>query len=121
MHPSTAMSDASESTPLLDENHEAVPEIKNLRVILTISAIIFFMEISSYLPVAPQIAIFEDIACRNYYTSGIHLLDESSNERCKIEPIQSEVALLNSWKDTFETIPGRQINKKTSPRCGSPY
>lgn len=102
------MSDASESTPLLDSNHEAVPEIKNLRVILTISALIFFMEISSYLPVASQLAIFEDIACKNYYASGMHTLPpDSSNGICKIEPVQSEVALLNSWKDTFETIPGK--------------
>jgi hypothetical protein len=108
------MSDASESTPLLSGSHEAVPQGENpiptedrpRMAIFTISAIICFIDISSFLPDAPQIAIFENIACKNYYSSGIHTLDESNNARCKIEPIQSDVALLNSWKVTFETIPG---------------
>ncbi|RJE18438.1 MFS transporter [Aspergillus sclerotialis] len=45
------------------------------------------------------IKIFENIICRQYYSSSD---DESV---CKAAPIQSELAFINGWKDTFAALP----------------
>jgi hypothetical protein len=78
-------------------------------IILSISAIILILDISSCVAVVPQTVILEDIVCSKYYSSLVYATSGTKfdGDRCKIEPVQSEVALVNGWKDTFEAIPGR--------------
>src|SRR4051794_32743860 len=109
------MSHCDEITPLLETDPNDAPETRArtsqsasnspLWTILSLSAVMLILDISSYVAIAPETAIFEDIACNKYYTAFGHAGD-SNSERCKIEPIQSEVALISGWKDALETIPG---------------
>ncbi|KAK4184894.1 major facilitator superfamily domain-containing protein, partial [Podospora australis] len=62
-----------------------------------------FLQIGSFLSLAPQTAILESIVCRQYY-EDIRLRPLVIDD-CKIEPIQSKVAFINGWKDVFETLP----------------
>lgn len=75
--------------------------------ILVISSIVFFLvDFGFYLTVTAQTKIFEDIICRQYNAQG----------DCKIAPVQSELAAVNGWKDTFDALPGifghRQQNSR---------
>ena len=110
------MSVNDETTRLLNADPDLtsrgdVPPSKSystLYIILSISVTILILDIGSFIAQAPQTAIFEDIICKQYYKSlaSVHKLN---NEGCKIEPVQSDVALITGWKDTFETIPGKPL------------
>ena len=63
------------------------------------------LDIASSVPTAPRMVIFEDIICRNHYAAW---LDVSKLGNCKVNAVQSELALINGWKETFEKIPGKQ-------------
>lgn len=60
---------------------------------------------------APQLAVFEDIICRDYKAT-LHRagnLSDSSlsvSNPCKSEAVQSELALVIGYKDTLEVLPG---------------
>lgn len=63
---------------------------------------------------APSLAILQGIICQNYYEKGITdsvslgrgLPTNFEDDRCKVGPVQSEVAEVNAWKDVFEILPG---------------
>lgn len=78
-----------------------------LAITLAASALILTLDVVASVPTAPRMVIFEDIICRNYYASA---RDGGAGDggigNCKIEPVQSELALINGWKETFDTIPG---------------
>lgn len=75
-----------------------------LAITVAASALILILDVVASVPTAPRMVIFEDIICRNYYAS---LQDGGGGTvDCKIEPVQSELALINGWKETFDTIPG---------------
>jgi hypothetical protein len=90
-----------------------------LLTVVTVSAILFILEVGNYMSMAPQRAIFEQIVCEGYYfaangetpAADRNLLSggDAIDERCKIEPVQSEVAFVNGWLDTFQMIPGRSF------------
>lgn len=75
-----------------------------LAITVAASILILILDIVGAVPTAPRMVIFEDIICRNHYASSRdgadHVID------CKIEPVQSELARINGWKETFDTIPG---------------
>ena len=64
------------------------------------------IDFGAFLGATPQIKIFEDIICRDYYAklnqTIILPLDDAI---CKTEPVQSELALINGWKRTFDVLP----------------
>ncbi|KAI5203412.1 hypothetical protein E4T39_04261 [Aureobasidium subglaciale] len=111
-------------TPTLDDSAEARPLIvadgpsglmvrrttktwASLHVIISIAAIVFMLEVSSAIALTPQIQILETIVCEKYYDrTSPSILHPSDDERCKTEAIQTEVALINGWKNTFEMVPG---------------
>ncbi|CAI7635910.1 unnamed protein product [Penicillium palitans] len=72
-------------------------------VLLCGGALLF--DLSNNLGEVAEVAILEDIVCRGYYARSAVNTILSAAERCKIEPIQTEIALLNGWRETFETIP----------------
>lgn len=99
-----------ETTPLLEGQNESQNEHSPQPspkyglwhvVAVTCSAALLF-DVAGYLGVTAQTAIFEEIVCQEYHAT--HVLDQ---EGCKIEPIQTEIALLNALIDTFQTIPGK--------------
>ena len=104
----------NETSPLLPNTSSAnASEDSNARsffILLIICSLMVLLDFGGYLNIAPQTDIFQDILCRKYYQdnegSG-RLIALPSREMCKIEPIQSELAIINGWKDTFDQIPGR--------------
>jgi hypothetical protein len=113
------MSPSDDTTPLLssDAGETGDDTISNSKskfkthfgVVLSLCAVMLILDISNYIAVAPETAILEDIVCHNYYRDSYHSKfgDVSQNERCKVEPVQSELALINGWKDALDTIPGK--------------
>ena len=72
---------------------------KQWRIFTIGSLIVLLVDFGGYLSTPAQIKIFENILCRRYYSSSD---DESV---CKAAPIQSELAFINGWKDTFAALP----------------
>ncbi|KAE8351280.1 major facilitator superfamily domain-containing protein [Aspergillus coremiiformis] len=56
-----------------------------------------------YLTVAPRLVIFEEIICRDYYSRAMG--DPREMGDCKVEPVQSELALINGWREALDNIP----------------
>jgi hypothetical protein len=70
--------------------------IQRWRILIISSVVFFLVDFGFYLTVPAQTKIFEDIICRQYNAQG----------DCKIAPVQSELAAVNGWKDTFDALPG---------------
>ncbi|KZF26174.1 MFS general substrate transporter [Xylona heveae TC161] len=104
----------SETTPLLqyaNPPQRYPPRFpKSVYVFCMTLLLILIIDVSNDIQKAPQTEIFEKIICRRFYRDGNHALSDSASslERydCKIEPVQSEVALINGWLDTFAMLPG---------------
>jgi hypothetical protein len=96
-----------------DDIHQHGRSPSALYVTLAVSALILLADVVASVPVAPRMVIFEDIICRNYYAAS-----ENGQEigNCKIGPVQSELALINGWKETFDTIPGKSCIPSLSIR-----
>lgn len=97
----------SDRSPLSDADkrsyHGPVPSASV--VTITVCVVMLILDIASSVPTAPRMVIFEDIICRNHYAAW---LDVSKLGNCKVNAVQSELALINGWKETFEKIPGKQ-------------
>ncbi|KAJ9244771.1 hypothetical protein DTO169E5_1592 [Paecilomyces variotii] len=99
-----------EDTPLLgteDAQTKSTSRSQKLTVMIAASTLILAMDFGFYLTAAPQIKIFESIVCHNYLAvigkpPGTTLTEDI----CKSEPVQSELALVNGWKDTSDVLPG---------------
>jgi hypothetical protein len=83
-----------------------------LRVVTAISLLVFALEVSSAIADAPQTQILEGIVCEKHYATS-SWNNGISDERCKIEAIQTEVAMLIGWKNTFEMLPGAYAKSET--------
>ncbi|KAM3440157.1 hypothetical protein NHJ13734_003430 [Beauveria thailandica] len=83
----------------------ASPTVFNVTV--AASVIILICDVVASVPMTPRLVVFEDIICRNYYNAwGGGGSGDSRMGDCKIEPVQAELAVINGWKETFDTIPG---------------
>lgn len=93
-----------------------------LITLIILGTILFVLEAGNYISMAPQRAIFEQIVCDGYYVAfnggkkraaDLSVLrgggPDAIDERCKIEPVQSEVAFVSEWLDTFQMIPGKVV------------
>lgn len=56
--------------------------------------------------IAPQTQLFEDIACRKYYSSAQGTPVFDGENRCKAPEVQDTVAQLFGWQAFFDGIPG---------------
>jgi len=72
------------------------------RCVLQLCALTLVFDFTQYSVYAPLTAVFEDIICNHYYSSAAPSL---SQRDCKIFPVQSELALVKGYKDTFNQIP----------------
>jgi hypothetical protein len=82
-------------------------------------AFILLIDLGGFLGAPAQTQIFENIICRHHYAQARHMpqqavkdLDEAA---CKIDPVQTELAFVNGWKDTFDVLPG--IYQGVIPSC----
>ncbi|KAM3512401.1 hypothetical protein MY11210_003967 [Beauveria gryllotalpidicola] len=73
-------------------------------VTIAASILILILDVIASVPMTPRLVVFEDIICRNYYDAWGS--DDSRMGDCKVEPVQAELAVINGWKETFDTIPG---------------
>ena len=121
-----------EATSLLA--HQSRPEISTQslgprtlhvwRAILSTAAVTLILSMSMHISLVPQTAILQDIICRKYYAeqnlnSGARHVPISV-DKCKIEPIQTEVAYINGWRDVTETLPGKYAMSTLSSQCVAP-
>lgn len=84
---------------------------KNTVIFVFICALAsFFLNFAAFINLAPQLRIFETVICRNYYDKHDPDLfpypEEIPEAKCKISPVQSEIALLQALKASFDAIPG---------------
>ncbi|OJJ47370.1 hypothetical protein ASPZODRAFT_65203 [Penicilliopsis zonata CBS 506.65] len=95
-----------EIAPLLGTNASA-SRSRKLLVMIGGSILILAMDFGFFLTVAPQTKIFEDIICRDYLAALGNRTDTIPLEGvCKSGPVQSELALVNGWKETADVLPG---------------
>ncbi|KAA8633380.1 hypothetical protein SMACR_04836 [Sordaria macrospora] len=90
--------------------------------LLTVASLALLFNMGMHISAAPSLAILQGIICRNYYEKGVTDglgpggLGGSGggggggglsfeDDRCKIGPVQSEVAEVSAWKDVFEILP----------------
>ncbi|RAK73277.1 putative MFS multidrug transporter [Aspergillus fijiensis CBS 313.89] len=99
-----------ERAPLLEANRvrpTSASRSRKLTVMIAASILILAVDFGFYLTAAPQTKIFEDIVCQNYLTTLGNPADTVPTEGiCKSEPVQSELALVNGWKETSDVLPG---------------
>lgn len=103
-----------EGAPLLgteEAQAAATSRSQKLTVMIAASTLILAMDFGFYLTAAPQMKIFEDIVCRNYLVALGKQADITiAKDTCKSEPVQSELALVNGWKETSDILPGMEIS-----------
>ncbi|PLB39661.1 putative MFS multidrug transporter [Aspergillus candidus] len=100
----------NEHSPLLGTDHVSDPLASASRkriVMIAASTLVLACDFGFYLTTAPQTEIFQDIICRNYMATLGKSSDTIPTEAiCKSEPVQSELALVNGWKETSDVLPG---------------
>jgi hypothetical protein len=85
-------------------------------VIISIAAIVSMLEVSSAIAGTPQVQNLEAIVCKKYCDgTSLGISHPSDDPRCKTEPIQTEVALINGWKNTLEMVPGTYLHGRHAP------
>ncbi|RLL95397.1 hypothetical protein CFD26_101143 [Aspergillus turcosus] len=101
--------DQCEETPLLGHNHAPEPRCSTRArwILIVLSLGIIAINFGSYLSMAPQIQIFESIICRKLHPEiALLTTEEQIDARCKAPDVQGELALINGWKETLDTLPG---------------
>ncbi|KAJ5378504.1 hypothetical protein N7509_011623 [Penicillium cosmopolitanum] len=83
---------------------------KKLLILVACGIFILAADFGFFLSQAPQTAIFERIICRNYLLNSrddmnASLLNSPSEDPCKSELVQGELALINGYKETFDVLP----------------
>ncbi|KAK3495886.1 major facilitator superfamily domain-containing protein [Neurospora crassa] len=86
--------------------------------LLTVASLTLLFTMGVQITTAPSLAILQGIICRKYYEEGITdslslgkglglrgVPTNFEDDRCKVGPVQSEVAEVNAWKDVFEILP----------------
>ncbi|KAF7136825.1 hypothetical protein CNMCM5793_006343 [Aspergillus hiratsukae] len=100
--------DQCEETLLLGHDHAAEPRPSTRArwILIILSLGIIAINFGSYLSMAPQIQIFESIICRKLHPEIALLTTEGQIARCKAPDVQGELALVNGWRETLDTLPG---------------
>ena len=111
--------DTNEQTPLLllSENTQEPPSpeprtAKTLRrkVIFLVMLIIVAVDVTSYLQSIPRVRLYEIVYCRQYYQDvdpgAIGPGGVVDEKLCKVNVVQSQVALLIGWLRFFDYAPG---------------
>ncbi|KAK3497981.1 major facilitator superfamily domain-containing protein [Neurospora hispaniola] len=88
--------------------------------LVTVASLTLLFTMGVQITTAPSLAILQGIICKKYYEKGIidslslgkglptsfeGLPTNFEDDKCKVGPVQSEVAEVNAWKDVFEILP----------------
>lgn len=93
------------STPDGLYQHKINRHYNPLYIAVVASLTFLITDIAGQIIVAPRLAIFEHIICKAYYTQVSGAAGTGMGD-CKVEPVQSELALINGWREMFDNIPG---------------
>ncbi|KAK6508136.1 hypothetical protein TWF506_010238 [Arthrobotrys conoides] len=81
------------------------------RLVILISFVLgmFILESGDQLVKPAMVRIYEDTICRNYYATQHHELfptgEDVPEEKCKIAPVQTELAFVRGLEPVFDAIP----------------
>ncbi|KAE8380876.1 major facilitator superfamily domain-containing protein [Aspergillus bertholletiae] len=89
--------------PDLNVSHKPYRRYNPLYMTLVASLIFLIADTVSAMTMAPRLAIFEKIICQDHYSQV--LSKDGGVGDCKIEPVQSELALINGWREALDNIP----------------
>lgn len=100
-----------ETAPLLG-SHTIKPAQHPKKLLVSIVCAIFLLsaDFGFFMSTAPQIAVYEEIICRNYqatlHGAGNDTLIPPEVNPCKSEAVQGELALVIGYQNTFDVVPG---------------
>lgn len=93
----------TETTPLIINSK--TPWYKSHRYLLAVICVsVVAADFGNALSFAPQMKIFESLICKHFL--GRDPIDGADDDVWKSSPVQTELALINGWKETFDQIPG---------------
>lgn len=107
-----------ETEPLLGA-HAIKPAQHPKKLLVSIVCAVFLIcaDFGFFMSTAPQIAVYEDIICRNYqdtlHRAGNETLSSPVSNPCKSEAVQGELALVIGYQSTFDVMPGRYLPRYT--------
>ena len=110
------MSDAQQATEPLLPHATSARKSKKVVVFVVCAVLLLAVDFGFYMSNAPQLAVFEDIICRNYKET-LHRTGDAltpslvEGNPCKSEAVQGELALVIGYKDTFDVLPGMSSNR----------
>lgn len=94
---------ATETTPFIAS--PKTPWYKSARYLLAVICVsVVAADFGNALSFAPQMKIFESLICKQCL--GRDPIDGADDDVCKSSRVQTELALINGWKGTFDQIPG---------------
>jgi hypothetical protein len=70
------------------------------------TAVQLLLSVRSYISLVPSTAILQDIICKDYYALHTETVASLDINRCKVVPVQSEVAYILGWQGALENVPG---------------
>lgn len=79
------------------------------RITLTATAVSVAVNIGNYISWAAQTVLLQNIVCNNHYDLAQPGFGANLVDRCEAEPVQSEIAYINGWKDVFEMLPCKMV------------
>ncbi|KAB8251033.1 major facilitator superfamily domain-containing protein [Aspergillus flavus] len=97
------------STPDGLYQHKINRHYNPLYIAVVASLTFLITDIAGQIIVAPRLAIFEHIICKAYYTQVSGAAGTGMGD-CKVEPVQSELALINGWREMFDNIPAIAVS-----------
>ncbi|KAF2149256.1 MFS general substrate transporter [Myriangium duriaei CBS 260.36] len=95
--------DESEPTPL--STVQQARAIFQVSPILAIFSLLALAEFAAVLFGIPMISMYESAICQRYYAGVDGGASLVTGDRCKVAPVQRELALVKGWQVTFEVIP----------------
>lgn len=101
----------AETEPLLG-SHTSPPARHPKKFLISILCAIFLLaaDFGFFMSSAPQLAVYQDIICRNYqanlHKAGNETLGPPGSNPCKSEAVQGELALVIGYQNTFDVLPG---------------
>jgi hypothetical protein len=107
-------SQSDETTSLLNSHSTALPSssppsrirASAFRCVLVAAAVQLLLSVGSYIAFVPSTAILQDIICEDYYALHTGTVASPDIDRCKVVPVQSEVAYILGWQGALENVPG---------------
>ncbi|RVD86626.1 uncharacterized protein DFL_004892 [Arthrobotrys flagrans] len=82
---------------------------RGLVILISFVLGMFILEAADQLVKPAMVRIYEDTICRNYYATQQHELfptgEDVPEEKCKIAPVQTELALIRGLEPVFDAIP----------------